>query len=222
MLADHRFVRSAAARITAAADAICAGFAEGLVESPSAFTERLARQAARRLDGFRDNDLRWAAQAFVSADASRSPADSAPIDLVGTLEVALPDYAMRKGFLARVLLVAPGAAPDRAELEALRAACAAMLERTPASYVFLARRRGVIVVPAGAVAGSVGRPDRLHRRRIGRFYEEHFSCFIGDPGVSGESHATLEERVRAAGARVGLALRVEHATSPRQESLFRR
>jgi hypothetical protein len=218
MLADHRFVRSAAARIAEAADAICSGLGEGLVRSAAAFTDRLVRQAAKRIDRFQDNELRWGADAFVDGGSEPGPV----ADLLGTLEVDLADYSVRKGFLARALLVAPDHTPERADLEPLRTSCLAMLEVTPAAYVLIYRASGVIVVPASAVAGSVVRPDRLHRRQIGRFYEEHFSCFIGDHRLVGARGTALEDLARAIGARSGLALHVEHASTPRQESLFRR
>ena len=218
MLADHRFVRAAAARIAEAADATCSGLAEGLVRSPRVFTDRFVRRAAKQVDRFRSHDLRWSAQAFVDRD----PVEDPVAEVIGTLEVDLPDYSLRKGFLARTLLVSRERAPEHHELEELREGCARMLEKTPAAYVFVYRAAGVIVVPAGAVVGSVGRPDRLHRRQIGRFYEEHFSCFIGDGGVAGDSGSTLEDLARSCGVRTGLALHVEPASTPRQESLFRR
>ena len=218
MIADHRFVRAAAARIAEAADATCAALSEGLIRSPRVFTDRLVRRAAREVDGFRSHELRWKAQAWIDSEAE----STFVADLLGTLEVDLQDYKVRKGFLARTLLVPEGRPPNHEELEDLREACTAMLAATPASYVLIYRQRGVIVVPASAVVGSIGRPDRLHRRQIGRFFEEHFSCFIGDPRIAGARSVPLEELARKHRTRCGLALHVEPASMPRQESLFRR
>lgn len=218
MIADHRFVRAAAARITEAADSTCAALAEGLIRNPRIFTDRLLRRTAKEVDRFRSHDLRWRAQAFVDKHA-----DGAFVaDIVGSLEVDLPDYTVRKGFLARPLFLPNGRPPTHDDLDDLRLACSVMLAVSPASYVFVYKPTGVIVVPATAVIGSVARPDRLHRRSIGRFYEEHFSCFIGDPRITGAKAVPLEELARHSQARTGLALHVEPASTPRQESLFRR
>ncbi len=218
MIADHRFVRAAAAQIAEAADATCSGLAEGLIRSPRVFTDRFVRRAAKQVDRFRSHDLRWRAQAFVDKEVE----EGATAEILGTLEVDLPDYSVRKGFLASTLVIGGDRPPEHGELAELRARCERMLAATPAAFVFVYRPRGVIVVPAGAVVGSLGRPDRLHRRQIGRFYEEHFSCFIGDGHIAGASGASLEDQAGSSGARTGLALHVEPASTPRQESLFRR
>ena len=218
MFADHRFVRAAAARLGDAADATGVALAEGHIGSARVFTDRLLRRAAQEIDRFRNRDQRWRAKAFVDDDGGADPA----AEVLGLLEVDLPDYSLSTGFLAAALLIDPERPPAHEELAGLRATCSTLLQRTPAAYVFVYRPDGVIVVPAAAVVGSVGRPDRLHRRRWSRFYEEHFSCFIGDGRLASEGERTLEELVRRYGARTGLALHVEHASTPRQESLFRR
>lgn len=218
MIADHRFVRAAAARIADAASATSRALDEGLIKSPRVFTDRLVRRAAKEVDRFRSHDLRWRAQAFVADNGDASYV----ADVVGVLEVDLPDYSVRKGFLARSLLLAGDRPPAHDDLEQLRRACTVLLAVTPASYVFVYRPTDVIVVPANAVVGSVARPDRLHRRQLGRFYEEHFSCFIGDGQIAGGRSLPLEELARQHQARTGLALHVELASTPRQESLFRR
>jgi hypothetical protein len=141
-------------------------------------------------------------------------------DIVGTLEVDLPDYSVRKGFLARSLLIRTGRAASLDELDDLRKACAVMLAVTPASYVFIYKSTGVSVVPAGSVIGTIGSPDRLHRRQIGRFYEEHFSCFLGDSRVAGAKAIPIDEIAKQHRARTGLALHVEPASKQLQESLF--
>lgn len=218
MFADHRFVRAAAARISRAAETTCTALAEGLITSRSVFTDRLLRHMAKEVDRFRSGDLRWRARALIASDTE----DDFAAEMVGVLEVDLPDFSVRKGFLATALAL-PGAQPPAHEdLDELRDACAQMLAMTPASYVFIYRPQGVIVVPAGAAAGSAGRPDRLHRRQLGRFYEEHFSCFIGDAGVASDGDLSLDELAGRHRARTGLALHVELASTPRQESLFRR
>ena len=218
MIADHRFVRAAAARISDAADATSAALGEGLIRNHRTFTDRLLRRAAKEVDQFQSGELRWHSRAWVNKGSDTGFV----ADIVGTLEVDLPDYSVRKGFLARSLLIQIGRAPSLDELDDLRKACAVMLAVTPASYVFIYKSTGVSVVPAGSVIGTIGRPDRLHRRQIGRFYEEHFSCFIGDGRVAGTKSLPIDEIAKEHRARTGLALHVEPASTQRQESLFPR
>jgi len=219
MIADHHFVRAAAARIGEVADTTSTALADGLVKSETAFTDRWVRRAAKAVSGFRHQGLRWRAQAHVepAADAGTYSAD-----LICVLEIDLPDYSSRRGFLAQTLLIEQGSPPDAGRLGELRRRCSVMQAATPAAFVLIYRAKDVIVVPATAVVASSTRPDRLHRRKIGHFFEEFFSSFIGDPRVPGPKSAALEDVVRKQNARAGLALHVELVSTPRQESLFRR
>lgn len=219
MIADHHFVRAAAARIGDVADATSQALADGLLRSEDAFTDRWVKRAAKAVDGFRHQKLRWRAQAHVVAGKD----DAAPAaDLVCVLEVDLPGYSSRKGFLAQTLLIEDGHAPDAGRLQTLRKKCGALQAVTPASFVLIYRAKDVIVVPATAVVATSTRPDRLHKRKIGHFFEEFFSSFIGDPRVPGSRGTSLEDLVAKQNARAGLALHVELVSTPRQESLFRR
>lgn len=219
MSVEIHFVRAAAERLTAAADATCAALAEGLVGSERAFTDRLVRRMASELDGFQSHGLRWRAKAHVG----RGETDRTHLaDLLIAFEVDLPDYRVRTGLLARVVRRGPEGQTDHESLEELRRQCAVMLGASGDSFVLVARGAGVIAVPAASVAGSIGSIERLHQRTLGRFFEEHFASFLGDPKLAGSGEAPLDELCRQQSVRTGLALHVEPASMPRQESLFRR
>lgn len=219
MSAEVHFVRAAAERLTVAAEATCAALAEGLVGSERAFIDRLVRRMAAELDGFQSHDLRWRAKSHVT----RGEADATYLaDLLVAFEVDLPDYAVRTGLLTRVVRRGPEGQTDHESLDELRRSCAEMLGTTGDAFVLIARAGGVIALPAATVAGSVGPLERLHQRTLGRFFEEHFSSFLGDPRLAGAGDTPLEELCRQHRSRTGLALHVEPASTPRQESLFRR
>lgn len=219
MTTDLRFVRAAAARLAAAADTTCAALAEGLIGSERAFTDRLVRRMATELDGFQSHDLRWRAKAFVARPGRQA---THLVDLLVVFEVDLPDYGVRTGLLAAVARRERQDAVDHESLDKLRQRCRLMLAATGDAFVVVARPSGAIVLPAVTVAGSVGPLGRLHQRTLGRFFEEHFSSFIGDPRLAGEERASLDELCRQHKVRTGLVLHVEPASIPRQESLFRR
>ena len=79
--------------------------------------------------------------------------------------------------------------------------CHDMLAISPESFVFLYSVEQIKVVPAISVISS-GRknPHELYSRRVARFYEEHFECFIGDHQINApkiEVLAELRERINA-------------------------
>jgi hypothetical protein len=72
-----------------------------------------------------------------------------------------------------------------------------MLELSPDSFVFHESPNGIRVIPAVSVVGASGPevafdPDGVYSRKISRFYEEHFECFIGDHRINDPSVRTLE------------------------------
>lgn len=219
MITDFHFVRAAAARIGEAADGASQALSNGLVKSGSEFTDRWVRQAAKAVDGFQHQGMRWRARAHVE---TRPGDETRTVDLVCAVEIDLPGYSSRNGFLAQTFLIEEDNPPDSGRLQTLRKRCKALQSATPASFVLIYRTKDVIVVPAAAVLATSTRPDRLHKRKIGHFFEEFFSSFIGDARLSGAKSAPLDELVRQKNARTGLALHVELVSTPRQESLFRR
>ena len=221
MLADYHFVRAAATRIGEAADGTTRSVTEGPEPSAPKLIEQWVRAAARSVDGFRHGNLRWRSKALVAA---AEQAAAAQVDLLCVLDVDLPGYTARRGFLAQAFAIDAEHPPDSGRLQTLRSRSATLLRSTAAAFVLVLRSRGPVVVPASAVVAATGRPDRLHKRKVGHFFEEFFSGFLGDPKmaqVAGEESATLETLMARRKARAGLALHVESVSTPRQESLFR-
>jgi hypothetical protein len=218
MITDHRFVRAAAALLGEAADTTASALAEGLIKNKAAFTDRFLRRGAKEVNGFKHHELRWRSKAFIDKEIDD---DKQITDIVVILEIDLPDYQTRKGFLAQTLLMGSTASASSDEVALLRKRSSITQAVTPASFAFIYRPKGVVVVPAAALVASSTRPDRLHRRQVGPFFEEFFSCFIGDPKISGARTAPLEDLVKRHHARAGLALRVETISTPRQGRLFR-
>jgi hypothetical protein len=218
MMTDHRFVRAAAALLGDAADATASALSEGLIKNEAAFTDRFLRRGAKEVNGFKHHELRWRSKAFIDKQADP---DKTITDIVVILEIDLPDYQARKGLLAQTLLMGSTASSGSEDVGRLRKRSRITQAVTPASFAFIYRPKGVVVVPAAALVASSTRPDRLHRRQIGPFFEEFFSCFIGDPKISGARTTPLEDLVKRHQARAGLALRVETLVAPRQGRLFR-
>lgn len=99
---------------------------------------------------------------------------------------------LRKGFLAQAKL------DKRGEMKRLRKQCEQMLAITPDSFVFLYDKRRVSVVPALLYAeGHLGL-KHVEPWSLGKFFEAHFSCFVGDRALRATTKKEFAELVDAA------------------------
>lgn len=154
---------------------------------------------AEAMDGFSAKGIRWRAKTLTDR-GPHSQEKQYGADFAGVLEIDVPGYNVKKGFLAQAKLLRADGMSD-AEFRRMVGQCQQMLELSPASFVFHQSRDGIRVIPAIAVVGSSGPevafdPNGVYSRKIGRFYEEHFGCFVGDGAISEPTIETLE-RLRA-------------------------
>ncbi|OGF23012.1 MAG: hypothetical protein A2V63_02630 [Candidatus Eisenbacteria bacterium RBG_19FT_COMBO_70_11] len=145
------------------------------------------------MSSYRDKGVRWTAKTLTS-NVRDSQERRFGADFVGALDIDLPDYPTRKGFLAQAKRVDPGDPFPASRYAELRDQCHRMLELSPDSYVFLYATTGIKVVPANAVVAAMPvNPHALYSRGITSFFELHFSSFVGDRGVSVPSIDVLED-----------------------------
>jgi hypothetical protein len=132
-------------------------------------------------------------------------------DFLGALEIELPDYEVKKGFLSQAKVVERGERMSAREFERLRGQCNDMLAHTPDSYVFLYSRDGVKVTSAIAIRGmkSSTDPYETYTRSLSRFFEEHFESFVGDHRIQAANKHTLETLRADLDARTGFLLSAE-------------
>jgi hypothetical protein len=218
MLSSLRVVRASAERIAEAsrgigdeAGAVAAAIRDGRIEQEPAITDRLLGRIEAHMDGFETNGMRWSAKTLT--DRGRGAQESRyGADFIGVLEVNVPSFRVRKGFLAQAKLVEPSESFSSGEWDRLSGQCRRMLALSPASYVFLYSIAGVTVVPALSVV-SVDRtnPHKLYQRSIVGFFLSHFESFIGDVNIAGPHVTTLEKLAAAAEARQALLLQLNRA-----------
>lgn len=103
-------------------------------------------------------------------------------DLMGILDLALPDYSATKGFLVQAKRVEPGQQFSKRDWDRLCSQCKTMLLRTPASFVWVySKSRGIRIFSASSVLGLESRRIfDLYSRGVSSFFENHIECFIGD------------------------------------------
>lgn len=203
MLPHYRAVREAGRLIGGAADRAVEALRQGRVEQEPAMTDRLLGGIEESLQGRTAHGITWSAKTLT--DRGRGAQERRfGADFMGVLNIDLPDYRVAKGFLAQAKLVRTDRSIDRAELDRQ---CERMLDLSPASFVFLYSDSGIAVVPAIAVVASSIDPRELYARSIGRFFEEHLECFIGDKAISEAAPSTLESLRERYDARQLISLR---------------
>jgi hypothetical protein len=97
--------------------------------------------------------LRWTAKTLTDR-APNAQEKTYGADFCGVLDIARPDYNVKKGFLAQANLIEPGAWIRTDEFERMQRQCHNMLSISPESYVFLYSKEDIRVVPAVLVISS--------------------------------------------------------------------
>lgn len=182
---------SNAQRIIAnAANAVAEGYARGRYPDEVAITGNLAGRIEAGLNGYASGGILWQVKTL-SPYTEEKPYGA---DFMGILTLALPDFSVTKGFLAQSKRQESGQKLDASEWKRLQSQCEKMLARTPASFVFVYARNGIVVVPAISVLASTGREDlhTLHPKKVQNFFREHFECYIGDRKIDQPSLRALD------------------------------
>jgi hypothetical protein len=210
MIVYRRMVRSAAKRIADAADSAVEDLAQGLVEQEPHLTDRLLGRIMQAMDGYRSKGVRWSAKTLTDHGPGTQEKRYGA-DFVGVLDVDLPEFKVKKGFLAQAKLLDSGRMRT-SEFRRLVSQCEKMLDLSPDSFVFHESIDGIRVIPAISVVGASGpevafNEDAFYSRKISRFYEEHFECFIGDRRIRAANRQTLTDL--EARALLSLAARAE-------------
>ena len=187
MITSRAIIREAAERVSQAASRTTIDFERGLIEQEPAFTDRMLGRIQEAMNGYESKGVRWSAKTLTDRGRGSQEAQYGA-DFMGVFEASLPEYTTRKGFLAQAKLIRPRARIQLAEFNRLQEQCDRMLSTSPDSYVFVYSADGISVVPASAVLGLTVRSlDLLYSRSVGRFFEEHFTSFIGDRRIASPS-----------------------------------
>ena len=115
-------------------------------------------------------------------------------DLMGVLDLDLPGYRAKKGFLAQAKKAEPNLRFSTGNWDRLRSQCETMLRRTLESYVWVySKSEGIRVFSATSVLG-LGSKDifDLYSRSVSSFFENHIECFFGDRRLNSTDIETLD------------------------------
>ena len=173
-------VSEVARRIGNAIDRSHAGLLEGRVEHEPAMTDRMLGRIEESIDGLEIKGIRWSAKTLTDRGAS-SQESTDGADFMCVLEVDLPDYQIKKGFLAQAKRIRQNGLNDNNELVNQ---CRRMLNLSPASFVFTYSDRGVDVFSAASVVAGQGMIGHHNKRTATQFFKAHLQCFLGDKRIS--------------------------------------
>jgi hypothetical protein len=188
MLNDKRLVRTVASRISKAANAaVVNALKGGWSEQETSITGKLLGRVEQALEGYSKNGIIWSSKTLTDHGPNTMEKEYGA-DFTGILDLDVPGYRIRKGFLAQSKLVKDGQI-NSAEFERMVGQCQDMLELSPDSFVFLYSKEGIRIVSAAAVVGVQKKrgafdPSPLYSRDVQTFYEAHLECFIGDPRIN--------------------------------------
>jgi hypothetical protein len=180
-LPGHAAIRKAAEQASLGASAALDAFESGRVTQEPELVRHTLTEIEHAVNDLYVHGTHWHAGTFSSLGrGSRERRFGA--DFVGLFEVQLPDYNVKKGFLAQAKLLSGNL--GKRERERLRGQCEKMLAHTPDAFVWLFGKDEIRIVPAITVIAGDNEPVELYSRGIERFFEEHFACFIGDGAIT--------------------------------------
>jgi hypothetical protein len=193
MLKYRRIVQESARRVANAASRTVPDYVASKIEEETDFTSEMLGRMKESMEGFRTRGVRWTAKTLTS-HRPNAQETTFGADFIGVVSFDFPDFKISKGFLAQAKRVEPNGYISSDDWDRMVVQCKKMLWLTSESFVFLYSRTGITIVPATAIVSAQGRcnPHDFYFRRITRFYEDHFECFVGDLQISSADIATLE------------------------------
>jgi hypothetical protein len=208
----YRIIRDSAAHLSEAANKTVESLVDKRIEQEPAFTDRMLGRIEQSMTEFEVKGVMWTAKTLT--DRGRGTQEIIyGADFIGVLDIHLPDYKVKKGFLAQSKLIEPEDYQSPSEFTRMQEQCEKMLSITPDSFLFLYSIHGITIVPAISVVSATWcNPHELYSRSIARFYEEHFQSFIGDRRLKSPSIDVLEEirKEYKARAAIGLSAKGEY------------
>jgi len=203
MISKYGIVRPSARRVSEAVQSVVKDYARGGIQEEPDFTSRMLQAIQGAMNETTLKGVLW--QSVVTTSRGPNTQERAMgADFMGVLSIDLPDYKVRKGFLAQAKR---GDHLRGHEMTRLQEQCERMLSLTPESYVFLYKRDSVRVLPAISVlSANVRELTDLYNWSIQIFFESHLESFIGDRRLSAASRDQLEGLLREYGVTHGLYL----------------
>jgi hypothetical protein len=173
-------------------------FANEIIVDEESMTDRLFGSIATALNGRAIGNVIWKARTLrtgrgVAAEEKRHGAD-----VLGVLQIDLPEYKTKKGFLLQAKRIEPDKPLSKADWERFQKQCALMRERTNEAFAAIySRSEGVRFIPAATI-GEIRRDQvfDVGSRSLFGFFRAHVKCEIGDRRLNSPTIGTLDAMAR--------------------------
>lgn len=199
MLRHYGMVREVAREISAAANNAFKAYVEDRMAEEPQITERILGAIEERIKNktieSAQRSVSWQAYSLRTSSGYAAEEKRHGADFMGVLDIDLPDYEVKKGFLVQAKKSEPYDPFSLREWCRLIHQCETMLERTPDSFVFVySRSEGIRIFPAVSVLGCMSKDIffDLYHHSVQRFFEDHIKCFIGDQRLNSPKIRTLD------------------------------
>lgn len=165
-----------------------------LASSASAASYRVVEAVGGDVPYWSGTRINWTARSLKTGSGMAAEEKRHGADLMGVLDIDIPGYRVRKGFLAQAKRAEPRRNFREREWERLHSQCERMLLRTPDAFVWVySKSQGIRVFPANSVLTLVSRDIfELYSRSVSAFFESHIECFIGDRRLNSTEIETLD------------------------------
>ena len=209
MLRSYRAARPIASLMARAADRVIARYDERVLPDEPDITSRVAEAISSRfpirthgIPLIRTHGIphvEWDAHVLRSGRGRAAEEKRHGADLMGVLDIAVPGYRVKKGFLVQAKKE-QSLGSNKKEWERLQNQCKTMLERTTESFVFVySPTRRIRVFAASAVLGLETRNIfDLYHKSMYTFFSTHLRSFIGDRNLDMPTIDVLDRLLPAA------------------------
>ena len=138
--------------------------------------------------------INWTARSLKTGPGIAGEEKRYGADLMGVLDIDIPDYRVKKGFLVQAKRAEPERRFNNRDWGRLHSQCEKMLLRTPDAFVWVySKSAGIRIFPAAPVLSLSSRDIfELYSRSVSSFFEYHIECFIGDRRLNSTQIETLE------------------------------
>ena len=209
MFQNNRLASIFSRKISNAARRVIEDMTSGRAQQEPSITDRLIAYIQTEARSSARSSFVWTAMTLT--DRGRGSQERKyGADFVGSLEIKISGFNIKKGFLAQAKKIEPSDRFSNSEYSKLKTQCEDMLRLSPDSFVFLySVIDGFSVLPAITILGARNcNPHELTKKPIQKFFTEHFECFIGDSNISLANIQTVDELYEKYRARTGIHITI--------------
>lgn len=190
MLNEYKLLGKVSNELSEAADRAFEAYIDGRATEEPQITDRILATMEDclkqgRVDHIVFNGIAWSSRTFKTSRGKAAEEKQYGADWMGVLDICLPNYETKKGFLVQSKKSEPNKRFSGRDWDRLKNQCELMIKRTPFSYIFVySKVEGIRIFSANSVIGLKSKNIfDLYSISMRRFCEDHIRCLIGDKKI---------------------------------------